>query len=61
MDIVQSSLALFQPPLMDNCIKRETWIEFGTVSSISPDSVLEFTVPGTSMDYLDLKKNKIMY
>ena len=56
MDVVQNSLALFQPPLIDRCIEREYWNENFPVASISSQSYIEFSVPGTSMDYIDLKK-----
>ena len=59
MDVVQRSLALFQPPLIDNCIQKEHWIEFLPVGSVSSQSAVEFHVPGTSMDYIDLKKTKL--
>ena len=59
MDVVQNSLALFQPPLIDRCIQREYWVENFPVASISSQSLIEFSVPGTSMDYIDLQKTKL--
>ena len=59
MDVVQSSLALFQPPLIETGIQREYWVEYSPVSSISSESCLEFSIPGTSMDYINLKKSRL--
>ena len=59
MDVVQSSLALFQPALIETGIQREYWVECSPVSSISSESCLEFSIPGTSMDYINLKKSRL--
>ena len=59
MDVVQSSLALFQPPLLENIIQKEKWIKFQPLANMSEGSVIEFQTPGTSMDYIDLKKSKL--
>ena len=60
MDIISSSLALFQQPLMEKSVKKEVWVEFLPIGSISAeDSVIEFNVSGTSMDYIDLSKTRL--
>ena len=59
MDVVQSSLALFQPPFLENGIQKVQWIDYSAVSSISEQSCIEFNIPGTSMDYIDLRKTKL--
>ena len=59
MDVVQTSLALFQPPLIDRCIQKQHWVEYLPVSTISEQSCVEFTVPGTSMEYIDLRRTKL--
>ena len=59
MDIVQTSLALFQPPPIDSTIDKEYWVEFNQVASISKNGVIEFNIPGTSADYINLAKSKL--
>ena len=35
MDVVQTSLSLFQAPPIDNSIQREYWVEFNPIAAIS--------------------------
>lgn len=59
MDIVQTSLSLFSPPPIDNSIQREYWVEFNPIASISGGSTIEFNIPGTSLDYINLAKTRL--
>ena len=59
MDIIQDSLALFQLPYIENSIQKEYWVEYNPMATISEQSVIEFNIPGTSMDYIDLRKSKL--
>ena len=60
MDVIQTSLALFQPPLIDNGILHENWIEYNPIGSISESpGLIEFSIPGTSMDYINLRKSRL--
>ena len=40
------------------CIK-EYWVEFNPVAAISDNGIIEFNIPGISMDYINLAKSKI--
>ena len=40
MNIVQTSLALFQPPSIESAIDKEYWVEFNPVASISENGVI---------------------
>ena len=59
MDVVQSSLSLFQPPPIDESIHKEFWVEFNPIASITDNGVIEFNIPGTSMDYINLSKSRL--
>ena len=59
MDVVQTSLSLFMPPPIDNSIQREYWVEFIPIAVISGGGVIEFNIPGTSVDYVNLAKTKL--
>ena len=59
MEVVQNSLSLFLPPPVDNSIEKEYWIEFNPVAAIKETGVIEFNIPGTSKDYIDLSKSKL--
>ena len=61
MDVIQNSLALFQPPFLENSIQKEYWVEYNPMATISEQSVIEFNIPGTSMDYIDLRKSKLSF
>ena len=52
MDVVQTSVSIFAPPPIDNSIIKEYWVEFNPVASISDSGIIEFNIPGTSMDYI---------
>ena len=54
MDVAQSSLSLFQPPPIDKLIHREYWVEFNPIATISESGAVEFNIPGTSLDYINL-------
>jgi hypothetical protein len=53
------SLALFQLPPTDTAIEKREWIEFRSVSQLNSDSTLEFNIPGSSMNYIDLKESRL--
>ena len=59
MDVVQTSVSIFAPPPIDNSIIKEYWVEFNPVASISDNGIIEFNIPATSMDYINLAKSKI--
>ena len=55
----QSNLALFQKPYVDTAIRNVEWIDYRPVSQIGRGSVIEFSVPGTGLNYIDLKRTKL--
>ena len=59
MDVVQTSLSLFQAPPIDNSIQRESWVEFNPIAAISESGPIEFNIPGTSLDYINLAKTRL--
>ena len=59
MDVVQTSVSIFAPPPIDNSITKEYWVEFHPVAAISENGIIEFNIPGTSLDYINLAKSKI--
>ena len=54
-----SKLALFQPPPIENGIKGEQFIEFRPTTTLSDGAAIEFSILGTSADYIDLKKSRL--
>ena len=59
MEVVQNSLSLFVPPPVDNTIEKEYWVEFNPIAAITDAGVIEFNIPGTSTDYVNLSKTKL--
>ena len=59
MDVVQTSASIFSPPPIDNSITKEYWVEYNPVAAISENGIIEFNIPGTSMDYMNLAKSKL--
>ena len=59
MDVVQTSLSLFAPPPTDKTIVKEYWVDYNPIAAISEGSVIEFSIPGTSVDYISLGKSKL--
>ena len=53
------SLALFQGPDKDFSILAKQWIEYRPINVISEGSVLEFNVPASSSDYINLKETRL--
>ena len=54
-----SKLALFQPPAVETTVEQVQFIEFLPSSTISKGSVIEFRIPGTSAEYIDLSRSKL--
>ena len=53
------SLSLFAPPPTDKSIIKEYWVDYNPIAAISEGRVIEFSVPGTSVDYISLGKSKL--
>ena len=52
----EASLDLFKPPPVNTAVYRRDWVSYRPVSQITKGSPIQFTIPGTSSDYSDLKK-----
>ena len=62
MDVEQtysSKLALFQKPYIENSVDEIQYIDFSPRNTLSDGSVIEFVIPGTSAEYIDLKKTRL--
>ena len=59
MDVIEPPLSIFQPPPIDNTIQKEYWVEFNPIAAITDSSVIEFNIPGTSVDYTNLAKTRL--
>ena len=54
-----SKLALFQKPYTKTSVEDIQYIDFLPTSTISQGSVIEFRIPGTSSEYVDLKRCRL--
>ena len=59
MDVIQNSLSIFVPPPVDKSITKEYWVEFNPIATITDSSVIEFNIPGASVDYIILSKTRL--
>ncbi len=53
---VLPELDLFSLPLTQNSLDRSYWLEQKPLSSLSDDAPLEFVIPGSSSEYIDLSE-----
>ena len=51
------SLALFDKPPVNTGVLSHKWIQHRPISQISNTGLLEFTIPGTSSSYINLKSS----
>ena len=54
-----SKLALFQKPYVESSVDEVQYIVFLPTSTISDGSVIEFRIPGTSSEYVDLQRCRL--
>lgn len=59
MDSHTSSVSLFQPPCFESAILEEGYIQYRPTATISKGSVIEFSIPGTGTEYINLKKSRL--
>ena len=59
MDCKNSALCLFDKPGVLTDILRKHTVDFHPVSTLSSNGPIEFVVPGTNEDYIDLSKTKL--
>ena len=59
MSSINNELALFQPAKIEKSIQRTEWINFRPIGQINKGSAIEFVIPGTSNDYVDLAKTRL--
>lgn len=58
-ECVKSELDLFALPATQTSIESGQWIHYKPISSLSDDGPIEFQVPGTGDDYIDLSHTLI--
>ena len=58
-DIYSANLAIFQPPQIESAVLQEKFIQYTPTGSISSESQIEFSVPGTSAHYINLRKSRL--
>ena len=47
------------PPPTDKLIVKEYWVDYNPIAAITEGGVIEFNVPGTSVDYISLGKSRL--
>lgn len=52
----EASLDLFKSPPVNTAIYKREWISYRPISQITKGSPIQFSIPGTSSNYKDLKK-----
>ncbi len=52
-------LAIFQSPIVDTGVESVEWVGFRPVSQLSSNAPLEFSIPGHSTSYIDLKRTRL--
>ena len=53
------NLALFDPVKIDTGVQKVEWIEYRPISQVTSGSVIEFQIPGTGQNYIDLQKTEL--
>jgi hypothetical protein len=52
-------LALFQASVKETGDQGRDWITYRPINQLTDDATLEFNIPGTSTQYLDLKRMQL--
>lgn len=55
-ELHSETMALFQGPPGDSTVQSRQWVDYRPVSLMTEGSALEFNVPASPSDYIDLKK-----
>lgn len=55
----QKELSLFQPPPVEKGILKMEWVEYRPIAQISDGATIEFNIPSTGADYIDLRKTRL--
>lgn len=55
----KSELDLFNLPPTQTSIESATWVEYKPITSLTDDAPIEFVIPGTSDEYLDLSRTML--
>lgn len=58
-ECIKSELDLFALPSTQTSIESGTWVHYKPISSLADDGPIEFQVPGTGDDYIDLSHTLI--
>ena len=59
MESQQQSMSLFQATPIEKTIIKHKIVEYRSSGPISGGSTIEFYIPGTATDYINLKKSKL--
>ena len=54
-----SRLALFQKPFVETSVEEIQYIDFSPRNTVSEGSIIEFVIPGTSAEYIDLRRTRL--
>ena len=52
-------LALFGLPQTNTAVQNIEWIDYRPVSQLTSSSVIEFNIPGNSINYIDLRNTRL--
>ncbi len=58
-DTQTSSMSLFHPPPTEKAVLKHSIVEYRPVSQIAEGSTIEFNIPGTTTQYVNLKKSRL--
>lgn len=58
-EAIKSEIDLFSLPPTQTAIERSHWMQYKPISSLSDDSPIEFVIPGTGEEYLDLSHSML--
>lgn len=58
-EVYQNKIALFRDGFSDTTIKKIYWLSYQPVAPVSQSAVIEFNIPQSSRDYIDLSKSRL--
>lgn len=59
MSVYQNKVAFFQPAHKDTTIKKQYWVKYQPIAPVKNGSVVEFTIPPTNKDMIELGRSKL--
>ena len=58
-EVYQNKIAFFRDAYTDSTIKKVYWLSYHPLAPIKNSSAIEFSVPASPRDYIDLSKSKL--